>query len=158
MHLLSQSFQINSKCCWAESFEVCCQWALFNVQTVTLLLSFTVQKYIYPSVIKVHAGFVRDSIIHRTLTGTAWSLTCVCDHSYVGVYTLGLGSQTSELAHFSLGKTLTIFSCAGDEVQTQVTDFIESWVWCSANWATPSPQLSMNVDHHNVIPVYHCWL
>ena len=31
---------------WSESFETCCQWALLNVQVVTLLFPFTVQKYI----------------------------------------------------------------------------------------------------------------
>ena len=29
-----------------QSFEACCQWALLNVQIITWLFSFTVQKYI----------------------------------------------------------------------------------------------------------------
>ena len=34
-----------------QRFEACCQWALLtNVQIITLLFTFTVQKYIYPSV------------------------------------------------------------------------------------------------------------
>ena len=35
----------------AENFEASCQLALPNVQIVTLLFTFIVQKYIYPSVI-----------------------------------------------------------------------------------------------------------
>ena len=57
MHL-SQSFQINLKRCRAEtseSFEACCQWVLLNVQIITLLFTFTIQKYIYPPVSKVYA-------------------------------------------------------------------------------------------------------
>ena len=34
-----------------SSFEACCQWALHNVQIVTLLFTFTIEKYIYPSAI-----------------------------------------------------------------------------------------------------------
>ena len=78
--IISHSFPINSKRNRAESFEVCCQWALFIVQIMTLLLTFTVQKYInfYPPVSKVHAGYgsFRVSVIHRTLlTWTTESLT-----------------------------------------------------------------------------------
>ena len=43
--------KINSKHRRVESFEACCQWVLHNVQIITLLSAFTVQKYIYPSVI-----------------------------------------------------------------------------------------------------------
>ena len=45
----------------------------------------------YPTLIrnKVHHRFFRVSIIHRTLTSTIGSLTCVSDHSYACVYTLG---------------------------------------------------------------------
>ena len=43
----------------------------------------------YPSIIhlKVHDGSFRVSIIHRALTWTTRSLTCVRDHSYACVYT-----------------------------------------------------------------------
>ena len=52
-------FQIDSKRRMGdESFEACCQWALLNVHIITLLFPFTVQKYIYPPVSKVHAGSV----------------------------------------------------------------------------------------------------
>ena len=51
---LSQSFQINSKCCRDESFGVCCHWVL-NGQVTTLIFWFTlknnVHKYNYPSII-----------------------------------------------------------------------------------------------------------
>ena len=53
-------------------------WALLDVQIITLLFPFTVQKYIYPAVSKVHAWSFRVSVIHRT-TGF---LTCVRDYSY----------------------------------------------------------------------------
>ena len=39
-----------------ERFEACCQWEILNVQIITLLFPFTVQKYIYPPVNKVHDG------------------------------------------------------------------------------------------------------
>ena len=39
-----------------ESFEACCQWALLNVQVITLLFPFTVQKYICPPVRKCMLG------------------------------------------------------------------------------------------------------
>ena len=53
--LSPQSFQINSKRHRAETSEVCCQWALLHVANHwTLIFTFTVQKYIYPSVITSH--------------------------------------------------------------------------------------------------------
>ena len=58
-------------------FEACCQWALLNVQIITLLFPLTVQKYMYPPVSKVHAGSFHVSVIHRTLTWTTWFLTCI---------------------------------------------------------------------------------
>ena len=47
---------IQSTSSWNEhrrpvSFETCCQWVLLDVQITTLLFTFTVQKYIYPSAI-----------------------------------------------------------------------------------------------------------
>ena len=70
-----------------EGFEACCQWALLNVKISTLLFPFTVQKYIYHPVSKVHAESVRVSIIHRTLTWTTGSLTCARDQSHGGGHT-----------------------------------------------------------------------
>ena len=40
---------------------------------------------------KVHAGSFRVFAIHRTLTWTTGSLTCVLDYSYACVYTQGVG-------------------------------------------------------------------
>ena len=54
--------------------------AILNVQIIALLFPLTVHKYVYPPVSKVHAGSFRVSVIHRTLTWTTGSLTCVCDH------------------------------------------------------------------------------
>ena len=69
----------------------------------------------------------RVSVIHRTLTWTTGSLTCVRDHCYTCVYTHGgFGHTDSESAqHFDSGKTLTRFSCAPDGVRT-------SGLWISA--------------------------
>ena len=91
---LSQSFQMNSKCRRAESFEACChyQWVLLNVQIISLLFPFTGQKYIYSPVSKVHAGSLCVSVIHQTLTWTTGSLTCV--HSYACIYTRGWCTPT----------------------------------------------------------------
>ena len=41
--------------------------AILNEQIITQLLTFTVQKYIYPPVGNVHAGSFCDSVIHQTL-------------------------------------------------------------------------------------------
>ena len=51
----------------------------------------------YPTQIyyKVHAGSFRVSIIHRTLTWTTGSVTCVRDHSYACLNTRGLGTPTA---------------------------------------------------------------
>ena len=58
--------------------------------TLSLLLKYTVQKYIYPSVLQVHTGSFCVSVVHQTLTWTTQSLMCIRDHSYVCVYTQGL--------------------------------------------------------------------
>ena len=61
---------MNSKRHRAERVEACCQWVLLSAQTITLLFTVTVHKYIYRPVSKVHAGSLRVSVIHRTLTWT----------------------------------------------------------------------------------------
>ena len=61
---LSQSFQINSKRRRAESFEVCWQWLLLNVQITTMLFAFAVQKYIYLNLF-LRTITVLEMIIHR---------------------------------------------------------------------------------------------
>ena len=76
--------------------------------------------YIYPPVSEVHAGPFRVSVIHRTLTWTTRSLTCVGIPSWtffcVRIYT-GVRHTDSESAQpFWLGKTHTFFSCGSDGV------------------------------------------
>ena len=65
---------------------------------------------------KVHAGSFRVSVIHRTLTWTTSSLTCVRDHYYACVNTRGTPTA-SQHNMFHLGK-FAIFSCAPDGVRT----------------------------------------
>ena len=95
----------------AESFKACCQWALLNVQRITLLLTFNVQKYIYPPVSKDHAGSFCVSVIHRTLTRTTGSLTCMQDHSYACMYIYtGVGRTLTASQHiFYLEKHSQMF-------------------------------------------------
>ena len=57
---------------------------LLNLQIITLLFTVTARyrsTFILP-VSKVHAGSFRVYVIHRTLTWTTGSLTCVRDRSY----------------------------------------------------------------------------
>ena len=87
-----------------------------NVQIMTLLFPFTVQNYMYPPVSKVHAGSFRVSVIHRTLTWTTGSLTCVRDHSCARIYIIciraSVGHTDHESAqHFLLGKP-HVFLCS----------------------------------------------
>ena len=58
-----------------------------SIYLSTILFPFTVQKYIDPSVSKVHAGSFPVSVIHQTLAWTTGSLTCIRDHSCECVYT-----------------------------------------------------------------------
>ena len=52
------------------------------------------QEQRYP-VTQVHVRSFRVSVIHKTLTWTTGSLTCVRDQSYACVYTRGLGTATT---------------------------------------------------------------
>ena len=70
-----------------------------------------VQKYIYPSVSKVHAGSFCVSVIHQTLTWTTGSLTCVQDHSYACIYTGGWAHQQRVRFLTRGGEKLTSFFC-----------------------------------------------
>ena len=65
------------------------------MQCITLLCTYIVQKYIYPSVSNVYAGSFRACVIHRTLTWTTWFLKCIHDHSHAWVYIRGLGTLTA---------------------------------------------------------------
>ena len=86
----------------------------------------TVQKYIYPFVNKVYAGSFCVSVIRQTLTWTTESLTCVRDHSYVCIYTQGLGTLTASQHIIFYSEKLRNVSCALDGDGTWVTDVIES--------------------------------
>ena len=62
-------------------------------------MKFTVQKYIYPYVSKVHAGSFHISVGHRSLKWTTGSLTCVRDHSYACIYIhMGVGHTDSKVS------------------------------------------------------------
>ena len=54
----------------------------------------------------------RVSVIHRTLTWTTGSLTCVRDHSYACVFTQGLGTPTTSQHNIFDSENLSHFSCA----------------------------------------------
>ena len=90
-------------------------YLMYKSLDTTLLFTFTVQKYIYPSVkCMLIAGPFRVSVINWTLTCTTWSFLCVRDHSCALV-----GHTDSKSAHhFWLGKTHVSFSCAPDGVRT----------------------------------------
>ena len=63
----------------------------------------------------MHAGSFRVCTIHRTLTWTSVSLTCVQDYSYACVYTRGLGTPTASQHNiFDSVKLFTNCSCAPD--------------------------------------------
>ena len=117
---LSQSFQINSKRRRAEWFEACCQSALLNVHIITLLFPFTVQKYIYPPVSKVHAGSSscfrnppNSDMDYMVFIVRTWSFLCVRIH-------MGVEHTDCELAqHVWLGKT-HMFSCSPEGIRTSV--------------------------------------
>ena len=99
-------FKINSKSRRAQSFEACSQCALLNVQIISLLFPFTVQKYMYLPVSKMHAGSFRVSVIHRILTWTIRSLTCVCSFVCVRIHTrFGHTNSESSVSTCWLRKT-----------------------------------------------------
>ena len=90
----------------------------------------------YPILIyyKVHAGSFHVSIIHRTLTWTTLSLTCLRDPYYACVYAPGVGHTDSESAeHFRLGQFSQMFI-----VLLTQTGF-EPLVFGAGVRATPSP-------------------
>ena len=67
-----------------------------------------------PELIKVNVGgSFRVSVIHRILTWTTGSLSCVRDYYCVCIYTRGDGHTDSESAqHFWVGKTHTFCLCS----------------------------------------------
>ena len=96
----------------------------------------------YPSLINdnVHAGSFRVSVIHRTLTWTTVSLTCVRDHAYPHRGWLGTDSESAQ--HFWLGKTLRNVSCAPNADRARTLSLFRSRVRRCTNWATPSPNMN----------------
>ena len=92
----------------------------------------------YP-VLHMHAGSFCLSVIHRTLTWTTGSLTCVRDHSYACVYTRGgVGHKDSESAqHFDSEKHSQFFLVLLTRFEPRV---FGSQVRRSTNWATPTPR------------------
>ena len=115
-----------------ESFETCCQWALLNVQIVTLYIySFHLlyRSTFFPPVNKVHAGYFLVFVIHRTLTQPTGSLTCVHEHSCACVYTRGLSTPTASQHNIFDSEKRTSFSCAPDGIRTSV-------LWISPQWGT----------------------
>ena len=81
------------------------------VQIIILLFTFTVQKYIYPPVGKVHAWSFRVSIIHQTLTWTTGSLMCIYVIILMHGYTRGLGTPTT-IQHNIFDLEKLIFLCS----------------------------------------------
>ena len=110
----------------------------------TLLFPFTVQKYVYPPVSKEHAGSLRVSLIHRTLTWSTWSLACVRDHSCIHT---GYGHTDSESAqHLWLGKALTFFPCAPEAGGVRTSD-----LWISNQTSNTLPP---ELPHHPWMSVF----
>ena len=120
-----------------EGFEACCQWALLTVQIVTSLFHFTVQKYMYPPVSKVHAGSFRVFVIHRTLTWTTGFLTCVRDHSFTCVYTRGLGTPTASQHNIFDSEKTHFFSCAPGGIRTSVLWILKPTLYPVSHPVTP---------------------
>ena len=105
----------------------------------TILFTFAVQKYIYPSVSKVHAGSFCVSVIHQTdmdyriFSVLMWSFLCV------RIHTGGLGTHWQRVTTFLTKKTAFFFLVLLTGFWTKNTDVIESRVRCSSHWATLSP-------------------
>ena len=89
------------------------------MQLITLLFPFTVHKFIYPPVSKVHAGSFRVSVtIHRTLTWTTGTLTCVRNHCNECVYARGLGTPSTSQHILDTKKPIFFVLLTGLEPQS----------------------------------------
>ena len=101
------------------------------------------QEQRYP-VLKVHTGYFRVSIIHRTLTWTTGSLTCVRNHSYACVCnTRGWGIPTaSQHTIFVSEKLSHMFIVLLTQAGFKPPVF-GSRVRRSTHWATPSPLMCL---------------
>ena len=123
------------------------------MQIITVLCPFIVQKYVYLPVSKVHAGSLRVSVIHRTLTWTTGSLACVLDHSCECVYTQGLGTPTAIQHNIFYSEKLTIFSCALDGIRTSVL-----WIFSPTLYQLSHPvtiSITFSVQAASILVVIH---
>ena len=98
----------------------------------------------YPTLInyEVHAGFFRASIMHRTLTWTTGSVTCVREHSYdAWVYThTHTHTHDGWAQRQRVSTTFLTQKCSHKSFLCSWRGSnLRSWVWCSTHWATPSP-------------------
>ena len=88
----------------------------------------------------VHAGSFRVFVIHKTLTWTTGSVTCVRDQSYVCLYTRGLGTSIASQHNIFYSEKLTnLFLVLLTGFEPRVMKSIGSWGRCSTNWATSTP-------------------
>ena len=104
-------------------------------KSLPLLFTFTVQKYIYLPVRKVHAVSFHVSVFHRTVTWTAGSWLCVRDHSYACVYPRRLGTPIASQQTFltRINWQFVLVFLTGFELRV-----IRSRVRRFTDWATPN--------------------
>ena len=104
----------------------------------------------------MHVGSFRVSVIHRALTWTTGSFTCVCDHSYACVYTQGLCIPTAIVSTTFLNwkNSLKCFLVLLTGFEQRV---VEPWVRRSTNWATLSPQYNYIIQEY-YIAASSCWI
>ena len=76
-------------------------------------------------------------VIHRTLTWTAGSLTCVRDHYCACVYTPGLGTPTAIQNNILDSQKLTFFSCAPEGIRASVIWILSPTLYQLSQPVTP---------------------
>ena len=108
--LIGAFISINSKRHRAESFETCCQWALYLMCKRSPYYFHLLYRSIFILLSVVHAGSFRVSVIHRPPTWTTGSSTCV--HSYA-CDTHGGEAHQQVSTTFWLGKTIKKWLCSG---------------------------------------------
>ena len=126
------------------------------------------QKYFYFSVSKVSAGSFRVSVIHRTLTWTTGSFTCVRDHSYAcvyihtGVYVLGT-PRASHNNIFDSEKSHKCFLCSslGSNFGSSNLEFDALPIWPPRHPYTNGHQLHMFKNESSYtfvrkVCLFHC--
>ena len=135
--------------------------ALLNVQIMTLLFLFTVQKYFFLSSWQQSACWVFSCVRNppnSDLTWTAGSLTCVRGHSYACVYTQGLGTPPSS-QHIVLYSEQLSFLCPWRGVRT-------SSLWISSPTLYQQSYIGLDVAYESralklrrtwICKLLHCW-